>query len=216
MNEIRDFRGKFDSKYAALYHPWIEILDPLGAAACRASPPRRLLLPPSGFVTGIYARNDIERGVHKAPANEVVRGLTRFEININKPRQDVLNPEGINCLRFFEGRGNRVWGARTMSSDPEWKYVNVRRLFIYLEHSIDKATQWAVFEPNNERLWAQHPPDRRGLPARPVARRRADRRQAGAGLLRALRPHDDDAERPRQRAADLPDRRRADAARPSS
>jgi hypothetical protein len=113
-----------------------------------------LLLPPSGFVTGIYARSDIARGVFKAPANEVVRGLTKFEININKPRQDVLNPEGINALRFFEGRGNRVWGARTISSDPEWKYVNVRRLFIYLEHSIDKGTQWAVFEPNNERLWA--------------------------------------------------------------
>jgi phage tail sheath protein FI len=105
-------------------------------------------------VTGIYARSDISRGVYKAPANEVVLGLTKFEININKPRQDVLNPEGINALRFFEGRGNRVWGARTISSDPEWKYVNVRRLFIYLEHSIDKGTQWAVFEPNNERLWA--------------------------------------------------------------
>jgi len=113
-----------------------------------------MMLPPSGFVTGIYARSDIERGVHKAPANEVVRGLTRFEANINKARQDVLNPEGINALRFFEGRGNRVWGARTLSSDPEWKYVNVRRLFIYMEHSIDKHTQWAVFEPNNERLWA--------------------------------------------------------------
>jgi hypothetical protein len=105
-------------------------------------------------VAGIYARSDILRGVFKAPANEVVRGLTKFEININKARQDVLNPEGINALRFFEGRGNRVWGARTMSSDPEWKYVNVRRLFIFLEHSIDKGTQWAVFEPNNERLWA--------------------------------------------------------------
>lgn len=153
ISEIREFRGKFDSKYAALYHPWIEILDPLVPTA-PGVPPRKLLLPPSGFVTGIYARNDIERGVHKAPANEIVRGLTKFEININKARQDVLNPEGVNCLRFFEGRGNRVWGARTMSSDPEWKYVNVRRLFIYIEHSIDKATQWAVFEPNNERLWA--------------------------------------------------------------
>lgn len=153
MTEIREFRGKFDSKYAALYHPWIEILDPLVPTA-PGVPPRKLLLPPSGFVTGIYARSDIERGVHKAPANEIVRGLTRFEININKARQDVLNPEGVNCLRFFDGRGNRVWGARTMSSDPEWKYVNVRRLFIYIEHSIDKATQWAVFEPNQERLWA--------------------------------------------------------------
>ena len=153
MNEIRKFRGQFDTKYAAIYHPWIEVLDPLERPA-QGAPPRRLLLPPSGFVTGIYARSDIERGVHKAPANEVVQGLTRFEININKPRQDVLNPEGINALRFFEGRGNRVWGARTMSSDPEWKYVNVRRLFIYIEHSIDKGTQFAVFEPNNPRLWA--------------------------------------------------------------
>lgn len=153
ISEIREFRGKFDSKYAALYHPWIEVLDPLFPAV-PGIPPRKLLLPPSGFVCGIYARSDIERGVHKAPANEIVRGLTKFEININKARQDVLNPEGVNCLRFFEGRGNRVWGARTMSSDPEWKYVNVRRLFIYVEHSIDKATQWAVFEPNQERLWA--------------------------------------------------------------
>jgi uncharacterized protein len=153
MTQIRNFRGKFDSEYAALYHPWIEILDPTERPA-QGAPPQRLPLPPSGFVTGIYARSDIARGVFKAPANEVVRGLTKFEININKPRQDVLNPEGINALRFFEGRGNRVWGARTMSSDPEWKYVNVRRLFIYLEHSIDKGTQWAVFEPNNERLWA--------------------------------------------------------------
>jgi phage tail sheath protein FI len=153
ISEIRDFRGRFDSKYAALYHPWIEILDPLVSSA-PGVPPRKLILPPSGFVCGIYARSDIERGVHKAPANEIVRGLTKFEININKARQDVLNPEGVNCLRFFEGRGNRVWGARTMSSDPEWKYVNVRRLFIYLEHSLEKATQWAVFEPNNERLWS--------------------------------------------------------------
>lgn len=153
LNEIRKFRGQFDSKYSALYHPWIEILDPTERPS-QGAPPKRLLLPPSGFVTGIYARSDIERGVHKAPANEIVRGLTRFEANINKARQDVLNPEGINALRFFEGRGNRVWGARTMSSDPEWKYVNVRRLFIYIEHSIDKGTQWAVFEPNGPRLWA--------------------------------------------------------------
>ncbi|MGN6526327.1 MAG: phage tail sheath family protein [Burkholderiaceae bacterium] len=153
MTEIRNFRGQFDTEYGALYHPWIEILDPLYPAV-PGVPPRKLLLPPSGFVTGIYARSDIARGVQKAPANEVVNGLTRFEININQARNEVLNPEGVNCLRFFEGRGNRVWGARTMSSDPEWKYVNVRRLFIYMEHSIDKATQWAVFEPNNERLWA--------------------------------------------------------------
>jgi uncharacterized protein len=153
MTEIRGFRGKFDSTYAALYHPWLEILDPTERPT-QGAPQQHLLIPPSGAVAGIYARTDIKRGVYKAPANEVVRGLTKFESNINKARQDVLNPEGINALRFFEGRGNRVWGARTMSSDPEWKYVNVRRLFIYLEHSIDKGTQGAVFEPNNERLWA--------------------------------------------------------------
>jgi phage tail sheath protein FI len=153
MSEIRDFRGHFDSTRAALYHPWISILDPLQPAALGAPAPQ-IMLPSSGFVCGIYARSDTERGVAKAPANEVVRGLTRFEANINAGRQSVLNPEGINALRFFEGRGSRVWGARTMTSDPEWKYVNVRRLFIYLEHSIDKATQYAVFEPNGPRLWA--------------------------------------------------------------
>jgi len=152
LNEVRAFRSQFDSTYGALYHPWIEIFDPLERPA-QGTPPRRLMVPPSGFVAGIYGRTDITRGVHKAPANETVRGLTRFEANINRPRQEVLNPEGINALRFFEGRGHRVWGARTMTSDPEWKYVNVRRLFIFVEHSIDKSTQWAVFEPNNRRLW---------------------------------------------------------------
>jgi len=152
MNGVREFRGRFDTKYAALYHPWIEILDPRQSPV-QGAPPQRITLPPSGFVAGIYARTDIERGVHKAPANEVVYGLSKFEMNINTGRNEVLNPEGINALRFFEGRGNRVWGARTLSSDPEWKYVNVRRFFIFLEHSIDKATQWAVFEPNNESLW---------------------------------------------------------------
>jgi Bacteriophage tail sheath protein len=153
ISDVMAYRGQFDTTRGALYHPWVEIFDPLQRPA-QGAPPPRILLPPSGFVTGIYARSDVNRGVFKAPANEVVMGLTKFELNINKGRQDVLNPSGINALRFFEGRGNRVWGARTMSSDPEWMYVNVRRLFIFLEHSIDKSTQWAVFEPNNERLWA--------------------------------------------------------------
>lgn len=153
ISQVREFRSQFDTTYAALYYPWVEIVDPTRRPD-PGSPPARLFLPPSGYVAGIYARSDIERGVHKAPANEVVLGITKFETNVTHDRQAVLNPEGINALRFFEGRSNRVWGARTMSSDPEWKYVNVRRLFIYLEHSIDKSTQWAVFEPNNERLWA--------------------------------------------------------------
>ncbi len=130
------------------------------------APPATLALPPSGFAAGIYARSDIERGVHKAPANEVVRGITRFVTNVTYDRQSVLNPEGINALRFFEGRGNRVWGARTMSSDPEWKYVNVRRLFIYLEHSIDKSHPVGGLRAQQRAAVGVDPADDRGLPAR--------------------------------------------------
>lgn len=146
ISQVRAMRGKMDSTYAALYYPWVRVLDPITR--------KEIYLPPSGFVAGIYARNDINRGVIKAPANEVVNLALGFEINLNKSQQDVLNPEGVNCFRFFEGRGYRLWGARTISSDPEWKYVNLRRYFAYLEHSIDKGTQWAVFEPNGEALWA--------------------------------------------------------------
>lgn len=153
ISGARDTRSRIDSTYAALYYPWIYVANPL-ARPGNEQIPSEIALPPSGFVAGIYARTDISRGVWKAPANEVVRGALRFEREINHGQQEVLNPEGINCLRFFFGRGNRVWGARTASSDPEWKYVNVRRYFIYLEHSIDRSTQWAVFEPNGERLWS--------------------------------------------------------------
>ena len=146
ISEVRGMRAKLDSKHAALYYPWVTVLDPVTR--------REINLPPSGFVAGICARNDIERGVHKAPANEVVRLALGFETLLNKGQQEVLNPEGINCFRFFEGRGFRLWGARTISSDPEWKYLNVRRYFAYLERSIDKGTQWAVFEPNGDALWA--------------------------------------------------------------
>ncbi|MCU7872820.1 MAG: phage tail sheath subtilisin-like domain-containing protein [Candidatus Thiodiazotropha sp. (ex Lucinoma borealis)] len=147
---IREVRGQHDSKYAALYYPWLVVRNPFNSIGQGRD---TLLLPPDGAIAGIYARSDIERGVHKAPANEVVRNVLRFSRNVNKGQQDTLNPEGINCLRFFEGRGYRVWGARTISSDPEWTYLNVRRLFIFMEHSIDNGTQWAVFEPNNETLW---------------------------------------------------------------
>lgn len=153
ISQIRNYRSQFDTEYAALYYPWMEIPDPT-VPNDPSAPPAVVNLPPSGFAAGIYARSDVERGVHKAPANEVILGINKFLYNVTYDRQAVINPEGINALRFFPGRSNRVWGARTMSSDPEWKYVNVRRLFIYLEHSIDKSTQWAVFEPNNERLWA--------------------------------------------------------------
>jgi hypothetical protein len=146
VGEVKAMRGRFDSKHAALYYPWVRIEDPVTQSM--------IMLPPSGFIAGIYARNDITRGVHKAPANEVLRLSSGFESVINTSEQEILNPLGVNCMRFFEGRGFRVWGARTISSDPEWKYINVRRYFAYLEHSIDKGTQWAVFEPNGPLLWA--------------------------------------------------------------
>ena len=153
VSGAREARSRIDSKYAALYYPWVTVANPAWRPG-RDDLRREIDLPPSGFVAGIYARNDVQRGVHKAPANEVVRGALRFETDVNFDEQGVLNPIGVNCLRFFPGRGNRVWGARTVSSDPEWKYVNVRRYFNYLERSIDVGTQWAVFEPNGEALWA--------------------------------------------------------------
>jgi len=152
LSQAQEYRSQIDSTHAALYYPWVLTPDPL-ARPGDASRPREFLQPPSGFLCGIYARTDVQRGVYKAPANEVVRGALRFETDINAAEQAVLNPRGINCLRFFEGRGYRVWGARTASSDPEWKYVNIRRYFNYLERSIDRGTQWAVFEPNGEALW---------------------------------------------------------------
>ncbi len=152
VTEARAVKSRIDSKYAALYYPWVTVSNPLfrpGNAAIAAE----IDLPPSGFIAGIYARNDVERGVSKSPANEVVRSALRFEREVNFAEQESLNPFGVNCLRFFPGRGYRVWGARTTSSDPEWKYVNVRRYFNYLEQSIDRGTQWAVFESNGPQLW---------------------------------------------------------------
>ena len=150
--DVIDTRSKIDSTRAALYTPWVVVPNPL-ATSGDASEPKEIALPPSGFVAGIYARTDDERGVFKAPANEIVRAALRFERDINFHQQEQLNPLGINCLRYLSGRGFRVWGARTATSDPEWKYVNVRRYFNYVESSVDRGTQWAVFEPNGPRLW---------------------------------------------------------------
>jgi phage tail sheath protein FI len=139
----REHEAGYDSKFAALYYPWIKVQDN----------GHTLDIPPSGFMAGVYARNDNERGVHKAPANEVIRGALEACTPITKGEQDTLNPSGINCIRSFTGRGLRVWGARTLSSDPAWRYVNVRRLFNYIEKSIERGTQWVVFEPNDNYLW---------------------------------------------------------------
>ena len=136
-----------DSKYGAVYYPWIQLLDPLTE--------QMKFFPPGGTIAGIYARSDTERGVHKAPANEIIRGAIDLKFNLTKGEHGILNPRGINVIRSFIGRGILVWGARTCIVDPLWKYINVRRLFIYVEKSIEKGTQWVVFEPNNERLWAR-------------------------------------------------------------
>lgn len=147
VSDVQAHRRIFDSSYAAMYHPWLQVFDPLEK--------RNIFIPPSGTVSGIYARSDNTRGIHKAPANEVLRSIPGLKYSMNKGEQDILNPEGVNLIRYFPGRGIRIWGARTCSSNTLWKYVNVRRLFLYLEESIDKGSQWVVFEPNDEKLWAR-------------------------------------------------------------
>ncbi len=147
VDELNRHKSAYDTSYAALYAPWVQVFDPLLR--------RAVFLPPSGSVCGIYARTDIERGVHKAPANEIVRGCTGLSVSYNEAEQGKLNPNGVNLIRALPGQGVRVWGARTCSSDGNWKYVNVRRLFIFLEESIRANTGWAVFEPNDEGLWSR-------------------------------------------------------------
>lgn len=147
VGDVLDHRNMFDTSYAALYHPWLEVFDPLARKSS--------YMPPSGAMAGIYARTDTERGVQKAPANEVVRGCTGLSCPYNEGEQDILNPQGVNLIRSFTGRGIRVWGARTASSNPLWKYINVRRLFIFVEESLKANTNWVVFEPNSEALWGR-------------------------------------------------------------
>ncbi len=150
IRDARTHRQNFDTTRGATYYPWLVVADEFGERG------DLLKIPPSGHVMGIYARTDTERGVWKAPANEVVRGILQFETTLTKGEQDILNPVHVNCFRDFRtaNRGLRLWGARTLSSDPEWKYVNVRRLFLFLEKSIENGMQFAVFEPNTEALWA--------------------------------------------------------------
>ncbi len=151
VNDWRMKEAGYDTQFAALYYPWIWVANPLAADGG----PSAIKIPPSGYVAGMYARVDSERGVHKAPANEILRGVLRLELNVSKGEQDILNPNGINCIRSFPGRGIRVWGARTLSSDASWRYINVRRLFSNIEESVYDGTQWVVFEPNDMDLWAR-------------------------------------------------------------
>jgi phage tail sheath protein FI len=156
MADVINQRQQFDTKYAAIYHPWLLIPPPFPMSAAQ---PDEYPIPPAGHVVGIYARTDIERGVHKAPANEVVRGVVGLQRLLNKGEHDILNPYpiNINVIRDFRpnARGIRVYGGRVITSDPDWKYVNVRRLLIFIEASINRGLQWVVFEPNAEPLWAR-------------------------------------------------------------
>ena len=149
--EVFDWRRdqlKVDSSYATLYYPWIKVIDPLSR--------QPVFMPPSGYMAGIWGRNDDTRGVHKAPANESVRGALDVQLQLTSAEQGLLNPAGINCVRVFPRGGVRVWGARTLAQvDPEFKYLNVRRLFNFIESSIMQGTQWSVFEPNDLILWAK-------------------------------------------------------------
>jgi hypothetical protein len=140
-------KTNFKTSFGAIYYPWIEITDPLGG---------NKLVPPSGAVAGIYSRTDVNRGVHKAPAgvsDGYVKSAIGLERVLTKGEHDTLNNPGVNVIRYFPGSGICVWGTRTMSDDPEWKYLNLRRLFLFLEESISEGTQWVVFEPNDPKLW---------------------------------------------------------------
>lgn len=145
--EIEKHRDVFDTEYAAMYHPWIGSFD--------HKEKKNIFLPPSGAIAGVYARVDQTRGVFKAPANENLRNVSKLSLNYNQGEQDILNPLGVNLIRSFPSQGIKVWGARTLSSNSLWKYVNVRRLFIFLEESIKNNTTWVVFEPNDEMLWVR-------------------------------------------------------------
>ena len=151
INDIVSVNG-----FAALYTPWyktaVEYIDTADNDTLKT---KEIFIPPSGAMAGIYARNDSERGVHKAPANMQVRGALELKVNYNGSEQELLNPKGVNCIREFPGRGILVWGARTVASDPQWKYVSVRRLHIFLEVSIYESTKWVVFEANTQVIWTK-------------------------------------------------------------
>ncbi len=155
--QVKDWRSdtaKYDSRFSTFYYPWIKVSNPL-AGPKAPSQPKTVTIPPSGHIAGIWARNDSTRGVWKAPANEVVQGALDVEMQVTSEEQELLNPIGINVTRSFGTRGIRVWGARTLTSDPSWRYINVRRLFNFLETSIQNGTNWVVFEPNDAALWAR-------------------------------------------------------------
>ena len=148
IKEWRSDVAMYDSPFAAMYYPWIKVENPIGVNG-----DREVFIPPSGHIAGVWARTDESRGVWKAPANDTIRGCLDVERAITHNEQALLNPIGINCIRPFGTRGIRIWGARTLSSDTDWRYLNVRRLFNMVETTIMQGTQYAVFEPNDVTLW---------------------------------------------------------------
>lgn len=151
VQQIKEWRSDvamYDSQFASMYYPWIKVENPAGTNG-----DREVFVPPSGHIAGVWARTDETRGVWKAPANDTIRGCLDIERPVTKNEQSLLNPIGINCIRPFGTRGIRIWGARTLSSDSDWRYINVRRLFNMIETTILDGTQWAVFEPNDIKLW---------------------------------------------------------------
>jgi phage tail sheath protein FI len=149
IKEWRSDVAMYDSAFASLYYPWIKVENPTATNGADAE----VLIPPSGHIAGVWARVDETRGVWKAPANETIAGCLDVEYPVTKAEQSLLNPIGINCIRPFGTRGIRIWGGRTLASDTDWRYLNVRRLFNMVETTILDGTQWAVFEPNDVKLW---------------------------------------------------------------
>lgn len=151
VQQIKEWRSDvamYDSAYATLYYPWIKVANPIGSNGNA-----EIFIPPSGHIAGVWARTDESRGVWKAPANDTIRGVLDLERAVTQNEQSLLNPIGINVIRPFGTRGIRIWGARTLSSDSDWRYINVRRLFNMIETTILEGTQYAVFEPNDVELW---------------------------------------------------------------
>ncbi len=205
VKEWRVDKAGYDSMFAALYYPWIKTANPSNGQLG--------FMPPSGHMAGIWSRNDDTRGVHKAPANEVIRGVVSLEMRITKNEHDLLNPVGINCLRTFPGRGNRVWGARTLSSDPAWRYLNIRRL-VQLSRGVDpQRHQLGRLRAQRPGAVGTHPAHHRGVPGQRMAQGRPVRPDAGRGLLRQVRLGDQPRRGNRRRPGRLRDRRRTGQAR---
>ena len=203
IEAVRRWRRRINSSFAAFYFPWVNMNGQSGVAR----------LPPSGIVAGVFARVDTEHGSHKAPANEVISNAAGLTLTLFDDDVGRLNSEGVNALRTIPGRGMRVWGARTASDDPSWRYVNVRRLFIMLRRSILDGTQWAVFEPNDHKLWESMTRLITFFLEKQWRKGAFRRRRGGRRLLRQVRRGDQSGQRARQRPHGDRDRCRAGAAR---